>query len=519
MRVKRSDMKYTSQSKQLTIDEFRSSLEGLSKSNRWVQLGDLLPWAKIEKLYTSKLNNGNKGAGNKPARMIIGATIIKKKLSLSDAETIQMIQENPYMQYFVGLSEFTDKPIFDPSLFVTIRKRIGEEDFNEMSVALLEKQIQMQEAAEKRKEESEPEDSSNPPTSNQSGSRQDFGSEFTDSQDRMHKGVLKIDATCCNAEVRYPVDVDIIHDGCKSINRYIGTLCKMLSLPLPECHYKSARFEYLKLIKKKIKKASEIKSTKRMLLYYLKHDIQTFVKLISPNTGSFDSFMKNERNTVGAIIKMYYQQMEMLERGTHQCADRIISIFQPHLRPIVRGKAKAKVEFGAKIGASIVNGYTFVDHLSWDAYNEESDVELQIKLYKERFGYLPATVLCDKIYMNRANRQLFKEYEIASYCKPLGRPKKEPKTPQELSKKAQAVGDRNEIEATFGTGKRVYRADNIRAKLPETAASWIGSCYFVKNVMKFLRELCLILTEIWRILANPFTIGGFACRPFPTMIY
>ena len=152
-----------------------------------------------------------------------------------------------------------------------------------------------------------------------------------------------------------------------------------------------------------------------MLLYYLNRDIQTFVKLISVSTERFDFFMRKERNIVGSIIKMYHQQMEMLQEGTNQCANRIISIFQPHIRPIVRGKAKAKVEFGAKIGAGIVNGYTFVDHLSWDAYNEESDVELQIRLYKERFGYLPATVLCDKIYMNRANRQLFKEYEINSY--------------------------------------------------------------------------------------------------------
>ena len=53
MRVKTYDMKYTSQAKQLTIDEFKSSLEGLSKSNRWVQLGDHLPWAKIEKIYNS----------------------------------------------------------------------------------------------------------------------------------------------------------------------------------------------------------------------------------------------------------------------------------------------------------------------------------------------------------------------------------------------------------------------------------------------------------------------------------
>lgn len=377
----------------------------------WVQLGDSLPWAKIEKLYNSRLNNSKKGAGNKPARMIIGAIIIQRKLALSDIETIQMIQENPYMQYMLGLPEFTDKPIFDPSLFVTIRKRIGEDVFNDMSVSLLERQIQLQE---------------------KSDTRHDFGSEFTDSNSRLHKGVLKIDATCCNAEVRYPVDVDIIHDGCRIISKYIAILCSQLKIKQPECNYKSARKEYLNLIKKKRKKASEVKIAKRMLLYYLNRDIQTFVKLISVSTKRFDLFMRKERNIIGSIIKMYHQQMEMLQEGTNQCANRIISIFQPHIRPIVRGKAKAKVEFGAKIGAGIVNGYTFVDHLSWDAYNEESDVELQIRLYKERFGYLPATVLCDKIYMNRANRQLFKEYEINSYCKPLGRPKKEPNCPARL---------------------------------------------------------------------------------------
>ena len=72
--------------------------------------------------------------------MILGAMIIKHKLNLSDAETIEIIRESPYMQYFCGLHEFTDKPIFDPSLFVTIRKRISEEELNKMTVKLLNKQ-------------------------------------------------------------------------------------------------------------------------------------------------------------------------------------------------------------------------------------------------------------------------------------------------------------------------------------------------------------------------------------------
>ena len=149
--------------------------------------------------------------------------------------------------------------------------------------------------------------------------------------------------------------------------------------------------------------------------------------------------------------------------------------------PFVRGKAKARTEFGAKIGASIVEGYTFIDYHSWDAYNESQDLLLQIQLFKERFGYLPATILADKIYLNRSNRDILEDFEIHSYCKPLGRPPKDPPSDEMKSRMAKAIGERNEIECSFGTGKRIYRANDIRAKLPDTARCWTGMCYFVKN--------------------------------------
>ena len=132
-------MKFTSQNKQLTFDLFRSSLEELDKTNRWVMLGDLLPWAEIEKRYNSKLNNQVKGAGNKPARLIIGAMIIKHKLNLGEKETIQMIQEKHYMQYMCGLPEYNTKHVFDPSLFVKIHKHINEEEKKDMKETLKKK--------------------------------------------------------------------------------------------------------------------------------------------------------------------------------------------------------------------------------------------------------------------------------------------------------------------------------------------------------------------------------------------
>jgi hypothetical protein len=204
----------------------------------------------------------------------------------------------------------------------------------------------------------------------------------------------------------------------------------------------------------------------------------------------------------------------MFKEGSHTCSDRIVSIFQSHVRPIVRGKSKSSTEFGAKIGASIVHGYTFVDHHSWDAYNESADLALQIELYQQRFGFLPAKIYADKIYMNKCNRKTMKELEIQAMGKPLGRPPKESKTGEYQSKMAEAVGERNEIEATFGTGKRIYRANNIRAKLPETANCWTAMCYFVKNVMKFLKELLRALFFLLKLIANP---GNYRRKDLPTL--
>lgn len=490
-------MKYYSQGKQLSLDLYRSSLDELDKSNRWVKLGDLMPWGELEKAYNSKLDNKSKGAGNKPARMVIGALIVKHKLNLSDEETIEMIKENPYMQYLCGLSEFTDTPLFDPSLFVEIRKRIDINDINAMTTSLKAQEERLK--SNDVQQVGSPKDDTPPTAQVESADEGNDGAEFVDSEGRKHKGILKIDATCANAEVRYPVDVDIIHDGCKVVDRYINRISDALGLKAKTC-YKDARRFYTELVKRKKKGGRLVRLTKRALLDYLQKDLRRLSEIFAAHRGSKALLFPYEQRILRATFDMYHQQLTMLEDNLRTVADRIVSIFQPHIRPIVRGKAKAKVEFGAKIGASIVDGYTFIDHHSWDAYNESSDLKLQVELYKERFGYLPATIHADKIYMSKANRKIIKELGIKNYSKPLGRP---PKTVDpELSKKqVLSIGERNEIECTFGTGKRIYRADNIRAKLPETANCWTAMCYFVKNVMKFLRELCRAFFEILTFLA------------------
>lgn len=126
---------YTSQN-QLAL--FQTPFEQqLDPNNRWVILSNRLPWDGLAKNYTKKLRS-DFGASGISARMVIGALIIKHRLTLSDRETIEMIRENMYLQYFVSLSSFTTAPIFHHTEFVHIRKRLSEVDFNSMTEELMQ---------------------------------------------------------------------------------------------------------------------------------------------------------------------------------------------------------------------------------------------------------------------------------------------------------------------------------------------------------------------------------------------
>jgi len=168
----------------------------------------------------------------------------------------------------------------------------------------------------------------------------------------------------------------------------------------------------------------------------------------------------------------------MFEAGSHQIEHRIVSIDQPHVRPIVRGKARAKTEFGAKIHLSLVDGFSFLDTISWDAFNEGSHLTDYVENYKKRFGFYPAKVLADQIYCTRENRKWLTDKNIQLAAKPLGRP----------SAKAVAYhvrpGERNPVEGKFGQAKNAYGMNRIRARLKNTSQSWIASIILVLNLVK-----------------------------------
>ena len=182
----------------------------------------------------------------------------------------------------------------------------------------------------------------------------------------------------------------------------------------------------------------------------------------------------------------------MYENQINRIDDRIVSLTQPHLRPIVRGKAGTPVEFGAKLSVSYSDGYCFLDHLSWDNFNESLDLESQVEKYYQRFGCYPESLHVDQIYRTRANRAWCKERGIRLSGPPLGR-RPANRSPEMIRQQREDERYRNAIEGKFGQAKRRFSLGRIMAKLSDTAESSIAITFLVINL-----EQLLIPTRVHR---------------------
>lgn len=188
------------------------------------------------------------------------------------------------------------------------------------------------------------------------------------------------------------------------------------------------------------------------------------------------------------VEEVYRQQLWLHENKKQSIDDRIVSLNQPHIRPIVRGKAGKSVEFGAKLSASCFDGYVFLDRISWDNFNESGDLKTQVEAFKNYTGYYPESVHVDKIYRTRENRAWCKERGIRISGPPLGRPTKT----ISKEKKKQALQDeriRNCIEGKFGQGKRRFSLNRVMTKLSYTSQTAIAITFLVMNLSTHLLRL------------------------------
>ena len=512
----------SSNKSQFTIRDFDFPFHGelLSTTNKWVLLADVLPWDRFDELYIKNLSK-KKGARCLTSRMTIGALIIKHMEGLDDRGTIEAIQQNPYMQYFVGLKGWTIHPIFDPSLFVMIRKRISLEVVTEMcqmfiaqtssQMAAIEAQKKADKASRKSKkagkksqDKDKNEDGSNP--SSQTDSQGNLEIEGQTQAVITHKGALRVDATVAPADIRYPVDVNILNDCLKKSCTLIDVLYTYSDLESkPRQDKKKIHQTFVTYIKMgKNKKKKEIRKTIQTQLGLLKRNLQSIDLIITSLNAKWvfleDILKPKSIELLETIRKVYQQQKQMYDAQNHSVKDRIVSIHQPHVRPMIRGKARSSTEFGAKINVCHSEyGYQWIDRLDWDCFYEGHDLIPILEKYKERYGYWPEVVQIDRAYLGRENRNFMKENKIRHTGKALGRPSIKSLNKIEIAQLKKDNGERNQIEGLFGQGKRKYLLNVVRTRLQETSESWIAMSFFVMNLVRYAASIFLSFISLFLI--------------------
>jgi hypothetical protein len=436
------------------------------------------------------------------ARIVIGAMIIKHKLKLDDREVIESIRENMYMQIFLGLREYTYNDVFDRSLFTTLRYRLGVDKFDAMTRQIILRSEKKEEAAEK--DLNDPGDDITMNKSEDDAEGVDIKgnrvSKETQTEEKpgRNKGKLIMDATVADQMIAYPTDVGLLSRSREESERLIDELCKKLDIKgKPRTYRRLALKQYLNVAKKKNKSKKEIHKAVGQQLRYLRRNLKNIDKILDTAEGMNFPLEHRDQRIFWVIQHIYEQQVTMYKELTHSVDNRIVNIYQPYVRPIVRGKDKAQVEFGAKLGVSIQNGYARINTLSWEAYNEGTDLKKQVEAYKKLNGCYPEVVITDKIYGTRENRQWLKELGIRYSGKPLGRPSAKSQTQYCKRKQKIEQGIRNQVEGKFGQGKNGYNLNKVRARAAKTSESWIAAIFFVMNLIKFSKDfLFAFLKEV-----------------------
>ncbi len=467
--------------RQMKLSDFNQPLGfKMNPDNRWIKKAASIPWYDIEKQY-AELFPSNTGMPAKPLQTALGSLLIQKQYGYSDRELVEQLTENPYYQYFIGLPGYQEEAPFVPSLLVEFRKRLSDEVLSEINEMIAEY--------------------------NHSDENDDNEDDSSGDESGENEGTLILDATCAPQQISYPQDINLLNEARENLEKIIDTICYEYNYYKPRMYRKNARKDYLELAKCRKRSRKKIRKAIKKQLQYVRRDLGYVDMFLAKNDVELSD---SQLSRVGVIRKVLEQQEYMYKNKTHHVDDRIVSISQPYIRPIVRGKAKSPVEFGAKLDMSIdEHGFARLEKLSYDAYNESDVLVSAIENYFKRTGHYPERVLVDQIYRNRKNRAYCKKNNIRISGPALGRPKK--MTHEEKQQAYEDNVDRIEVERGFSLAKRCYGLGLIKTKLDTTTRSSIMLSIIAMNINRLmsikLRQFIFLIipNNIWREKSNMFS--------------
>ncbi len=507
---------------QLSLEEFSLPFGGrLLRDNRWVRLAGLMPWEYIEEIYAQNMS-GETGRPAISSRIAFGAIFIKEYCHITDEDTVTSLQENSYMQYFVGLHEFHPEPLFDPSMMVHFRKRFPVEEVAKINEYVCTGRWPEEQRNVDRNDN--PEDGDEPPCAGggagskpsvQKGSANPNTSKKKKARRKKNRGKLILDATVAPADIKHPTDIDLLNRSREHLETAVDILWPHVPHTSHKLPYsaKKARKSYLKLVKSKKWARANCRRAIGEQLRYIELASQQMRKLSSQLPNHETLFPRWLRDRLAVIPVVYRQQKMMYDNNTHVCEDRIVSLEQPHVRPIQRGKRPNPTEFGQKLHLSVVDGYTYLEQTCWSSFNEGTDLEAAVEDYFRKFGCYPSAVLADRIYQTRRNKMFCAQLGIRLSGPPLGR-RKASETDTKIKRQIyRDACERNAIEGRNANAKRRFGLDRLFSKLDETAKTEAALIILAMNAsLRLVRWLALFFRSILSLFPYVLFSASPNCR-------
>lgn len=371
----------------------------------------------------------------------IALLIAKHYLQLSDAMLVERLNTDWALQMFCGISLKVYEKIKDRDLPGRWRKYIGQHlDINKWQVHLVSAwQTDM--------------------TNTQMG--------FTD-------------ATCYESYVTYPTDVKLIWKCCQEVFNLINRIRKELKLRRSRANHDKHKKHYLHYAKSKKKTNRGRKKLCRGLLKYLDRLLQLANELLQKPMKTI------HLDRLPTIEQIKQQQWSIYFGKQTTVPNRIVSLHKPYIRPIKRGKETKPTEFGAKVNKLQVDGISFIEHLSFDAFNEGTRMQSTVDMQRRYFGKC-SQMGADAIYGTNANRKYCTAEHIATCFKPKG---KQGRQAEQKSQMRSILGKvrSTHLEGSFGNEKQHYLLDKIKARTQHTEIAWIFLGMLTSNAVKIAKR-------------------------------
>lgn len=426
----------------------------LDPANEWIKLAHAIPWDRMESKY-AEMFPSETGHPAIPFRRAFGVLIIQKRKKLSDRAVIKEIQEDPYLQYFLGMEGFSHKAPIKPSALVSFRKRLTADYLMKVNEYILENGsvLKEQEAA------------------NESGNAKAVNTSFEDIE---NLGKQIIDAAGSPSNTRFLQNSSLLNEAREKLEDMIDYFyINFQPWDKPRTYRRVARKEYLAALRSQTQTEKTIRATIRQQIGYVRRDLEYLENYMEKGYALPSKYIDHYLT----IQKLYEQQKYMYENRTHNVAERIVSINQPYLHPIIREKAEAPEEwYNVNIDEK---GHARLEKISFDPSNVSAVFIDVMNHYKERTGHYPKRVLIDQIYRTRDNHNFCKEHSIAMSGPKLGRPPKNKKGDEE---EYQDNSGEMEAERFFSAKKRCNGAGLIMTQLEETTLCSIAMSVLVTNL-------------------------------------